>query len=90
MLIQVVSFAVIVAAATVWLRSSVVKQHHEELSILADTRGHRIDDLESEVKQLRDEVKRLDGQMAGLQSLKASEIANEVIHRLGEGTPDGF
>ncbi len=86
--IGLVVFIGTVAGAAMYITSSVVKQKHHELEVLADTRGDRIIDLEKENDKLR-----------GLQGLKAVEIADEVVarlvatrpaHRPPDGTPDGF
>ena len=81
-IIGLIVFVGTVAAAAVYIKSVVVKQQHEELKILADTRGDRIHDLETEVDELRREVAELRGQVAALQAFKASEIADEVVARL--------
>lgn len=56
LLLQFAGFAVVVGGASVWLRSQLAKQNHEEVQELADTRGHRIEDLEKEVASLRREM----------------------------------
>jgi len=80
--IPVVTFMVSVMAAAVWLRSALVKQRHSELAELAYTRAERIDDLEKELRQMETRLATLEGAYAGLQAMKATEIAEEVIVRL--------
>lgn len=80
--IPVVTFMVTVIAAAVWLRSALVKQRHSELAELAYTRAERIDDLEKELRQMETRLATLEGAYAGLQAMKATEIAEEVIARL--------
>lgn len=82
MWIQLVTFAVIVAAAAVWLKSALVKQRHQELEELANTRGERVEDLEARLAELKIEVEQLKGQMNAIQALKATEIATEVVTQL--------
>lgn len=83
--IQLIGFAVAVAAAAVWLRSSLTKQRHEELENLAVTRGHRVADLELRVQELHDQVAELRGQVRAIQDLKAEEIADAVVAKLATG-----
>lgn len=81
-LIQAIVFSVAVIAAAVWLKSSLVKQRHEELEGLAETRGERVTDLENEVKRLAGEIESLKGQMLAIQSLKVREIADQVVAQI--------
>ncbi len=67
-----------------WLKSSLVKQRHEELEDLAATRGERNKDLEADVEALRTEVAELRGQFQAMQALKADEIAERVAALLKE------
>jgi 50S ribosomal subunit-associated GTPase HflX len=82
--IQIVGFAIAVAAAAVWLKSSLVKQRHEELENLAETRGHRVADLEHRVQELHDQVAELRGEVRAIQDLKAEEIADAVVAKLAD------
>lgn len=85
-LIQVAGFAITVGLAAVWLRSALVKQRHEELENLAETRGERVTDLEARVTELQQKVAELQGQMTAMQSLKASEIADAVVEKLKQNS----
>jgi TolA-binding protein len=71
--------AVAVVAAAIWLKSALVKQRHEELEQLAETRGNRIEDLKEEVDKLRTEVANLSGQIQAIQGLKTTEIITGVV-----------
>jgi phage shock protein A len=90
LMVQIITFMVSVAAAAIWLRSALVKQRHEELEQLADTRGKRVEDLENKVGELRGEVENLKGQMQALRDLKAVEIAREVVAQLNQRDIDLF
>ena len=81
-IIQIVSFFIIVAAAAVWLRSTLVKQRHEELEALAETRGERIKDQDARIRELELKVEKLAGQIEAIQKIKATEIADEVVSKL--------
>lgn len=81
-LIQFATFFVMVALSAVWLRSSLVKQRQSELAELANTRGDRIEDLEKELRAMEIRLSTLEGAYAGLQAMKATEIADEVMTRL--------
>jgi TolA-binding protein len=81
-LIQIAGFAVIVGAAAVWLKSSLAKQRHEDLELLAETRGERIKDQDKRIADLEQSVSELRGQMQALQGLKSLEIAQEVVAQL--------
>lgn len=82
--IQIAAFVVTVGAAAIWLKSALVKQRHQELEELADTRGKRIEDLETKLGELRSEMEGLKGQMALLREFKAEEIAEAVASKLRE------
>ncbi len=82
LIITLVFFAGAMAAAAVYIKSSVVKQAHAEWRLLADSRGERNKDLETEVAELRREMDELRGEVKALQGLKATEIADEVVARL--------
>lgn len=71
-----------VAAGAVWLRTSIVKQNHKELEQLVETRGNRIDDLESKVTELRNEVAMLRGELVAILEIKHTEIADAVHEKL--------
>jgi phage shock protein A len=90
LMVQIITFMVSVAAAAIWLRSALVKQRHEELEQLADTRGKRVEDLEDKVGELRGEMENLKGQMQALRDLKAMEIAREVVAQLNQRDIDLF
>jgi len=81
-LIQIAGFGVIVGAAAVWLKSSLVKQRHEDLELLAETRGERIKDQDKRIADLEKSVSELRGQMQAIQALKSVEIAEEVVAQL--------
>ena len=84
-ILQLLSFGVMVAAAAVWLKSALVKQRHEELQALVDTRGQRIKDQDERIQALELKVEKLAGQIEAIQRLKAIEIAEEVVARLNKG-----
>lgn len=81
-LLELVTFFVMVAGAAIWLKSTLAKQRHEELEELADTRGHRIQDLEKQVINLQEKVTHLEGRFQALQDLKVEAIANHVVEKL--------
>lgn len=81
-LVNLAGFAVVVLAAAVWLKSTIVKQRHEELEQLAETRGERIRDQDEKIARLEEAVAELRGQVQAMQALKASQIADEVVARL--------
>jgi TolA-binding protein len=78
-LVNLLGFAAVVFAGVVYLRSALVKQRHEELEQLAETRGNRIEDLKEEVDKLRTEVANLSGQIQAIQGLKTTEIITGVV-----------
>lgn len=88
---QIATFLVMVGAAAVWLRSEITKQRSNEAMLLAETRGHRIDDLEEKLKlamaewekeraMMRAQVAELQGQISQLQKVKTDEIVDGVTH----------
>jgi TolA-binding protein len=82
---QMINIGIILAglaAGVVYIKSSLVKQRHEELESLSETRGFVIQDLRSEIEDLRREVAELRGQYNALQALKVDQIANAVIAKL--------
>lgn len=83
-LVNVAGVLVAVAAGAIWLRSTLVRQRHEELADLAKTRGDRIEDLEKEQQDMKNEVAELRGQVKVLRSLKSDEIADAVVRKLDE------
>jgi cell division protein FtsB len=82
LLLQLAGFAVIVGGAAVWLLSALRKQRTDELQNLATTRGHRIEDLEAEIAELRREVAEVRGQMNALRDLKVEAMAAAVVDKL--------
>jgi TolA-binding protein len=80
--IQSVGFVVGLVAASVYIKSALVKQRHEELENLAETRGERVGDLEAKVQELRDEVSELRGEIRAVYQLKAEEIAEAVVVKM--------
>lgn len=76
-----------IVAAAVWLKSALVKQRHEELSNLVDTRGETIQDQALRITELETRVAKLEAAYEALQGLKASEIADEVVSRLSPKLP---
>lgn len=83
------------AAGVVYIRSALVKQRHDELEALASTRGDRIADLQqelaaikaayqTEISELKGQVRELRGQMDAVQVIKAQEIALEVARLLSQ------
>jgi len=82
LVLELVGFAVVVILGVVWLRSALSRQRTDELSKLAETRGHRIEDLETEVGELRREIAELRGRMQAIQELKVQDIAEAVAVRI--------
>lgn len=80
--LEIIVFAVTVALAAVWLRSSIAKQRTTELASLAETRGHTIDDLRSEMHSLRAEVAELKGALQALESMKVQEMADRAVEAI--------
>ena len=68
-----------IAAGALWLRSQLVKQRHEELSELAETRGHRIGDLEAKVEAQGTRITYLEGQIDAITKLKTDQIVDGVL-----------
>ena len=83
-IIQLIGFFVAVAAAAVWLRSALVKQRHEELEQLAETRGERIADLQAQVVRQGKEIKDLQAQVKHIQALMESNIADRIAEKVIE------
>lgn len=73
-------FAGIIAVAVVYLRSQVQRQAHREVEDLAETRGNRITDLQTEITEMKTVLDRMQGQIDGLYSLKTEEIIEGVNH----------
>jgi len=78
-LFTVVGFGFVVVGAAIYLKSTIQRTNNEELMALADTRGERIDDLEKELHEMREEMSEMRGKMKLLESLKAEEIAQRVV-----------
>lgn len=81
---QAIISAVMVVAAAVWLKSSLVKQRHQELENLAATRGERVGDLEARIEELRSKVAALRSEVDALYKLKAVEIGTVAGDRVVE------
>lgn len=79
---DIVTILVGVIVAAIWLKSALVKQRHEELEQLAETRGQRIKDQDAKIEQLSAKVDRLEGQIIQLQALKVTEIVDAVVEGL--------
>ena len=77
--IAVVMFSAVVAAAAVYIRSAVRKEHHGEVEDLADTRGKVIDDLRDKVNKLEELVLNQQGQIDMLRAMKTQEIVDGVV-----------
>lgn len=71
-----------VALGAIWLRSQLVRQRHIELEELAETRGHRIEDLEKRVEAQDKRIAFLEGQIESLMQLKTKDIVDGVIDGL--------
>jgi len=80
--INLAGIAVAVIASAIWLKAALVRQRHEELELLAETRGERIKDQEARILELERAVAEMRGQMQAIQALKATEIADQVIAQL--------
>jgi TolA-binding protein len=81
---QVILVVAAVVGAAVYVTSTLVRQRHEELEKLAETRGNRIEDLEKKVDEQNRRIAALEGQMQAIQSIKAQEIAVEVVRLMRE------
>ena len=81
-IIQLVGFVVSVAAAAVWLKSALVKQRHEELESLAETRGRRIEDLKAQVDRQGAEIDQLRSKIKAVEDLLTSAIADRVANKV--------
>jgi phage shock protein A len=81
-LIQLAGFVVAVAGAAVWLKSALVKQRHEELEQLAETRGQLVSDLKAQVVRQGREIDELRAQVRVIRELLDSNIAEEVAAKV--------
>ena len=77
--IAFIVFAGILAAASVYIRSGIRKEHHEEVEDLAETRGKVIQDLREKVDNLEKMVGQMQGQIDMLQKMNAQEIVDGVV-----------
>ena len=77
----------LVGGAAVYIRSAIVRTRHEELQVLADTRGDRITDLEAKVGRLEDKVSRLETELAAQSALVTEAIATRVAELLAPRLP---
>lgn len=68
-----------VAVAALWTRSNLVKQRHEELEQLANTRGERIEDLQARIMELEAWKERMEGKIEALELLKVDQIVVGVV-----------
>lgn len=85
---QLLGVFVAIAAAAVWLRSTLAKQRTTELEHLVETRGLKIDDLQEEIDVLRQEMAEMRGEMSALHQLKTDEIARRTAEAVvGELLP---
>lgn len=76
---EAILLLIAVIAGAVWLRSSLVKQRHEELEDLAETRGQRIEDLQQRVAELEEWKTLMTGKFEALESLKVQQIVDGVV-----------
>lgn len=67
-----------------YLLSKLSRQSRDEAVLLAETRGHRVDDLEKEMNTLRIEVAELRAELKAVLNLKAADIAKLVLEGLDE------
>lgn len=82
--IQIIVFLVGVAAAAIWLKSTLVKQRHEELETLAETRGQRIEDMKNQLDRQGKEIEELRAQIKTIRELLTSNIASQVADKVIE------
>lgn len=75
-------FSGVIAAAAIYVKSSVQKQRNAELVELADTRGKRVEDLERDVRRLEARVAELEGELRAYRTLLESGIAHGVAKEL--------
>lgn len=85
--IQITVFIILGVAGLAYLTSLVRRDSHRETRDLADTRGERITDLETQVGRLKTKVAKLEDYLAAYQSIKHEEIAVEVARLLEPRLP---
>ena len=72
-----------VAASVAYVMSKIRHMNEDEQAALILTRGHTIKDLETKVDKLASRVDALEAEQRVLYKLKADEIANLVVEKLG-------
>ena len=87
-LINVALFAGIVGAAVIYLTSQARKANQQETADLADTRGHKIQDLEDEIQEMREHIFRLDGQVELLLSQRFEELTDGIAEKVANKVID--
>ena len=79
-----IAFAGILAAASVYIRSGIRKEHHEEVEDLAETRGKVIQDLREKVDRLEELIANQQGQIDMLRAMKTQEIVDGVVKGIAD------
>lgn len=84
LLLDFVTIAIAIAGAYVLLRSKLCQQTQAELKELAEARKAKIDDQEARIKKLEEHLMKLEGRLEGVYAIKANEIAELVVAKIGE------
>lgn len=77
----VVVSALVVGAILAWKVGS-GKEYRE----LAEARGNKVEDLQNEIDELKNRLSYLEGQVEAMTRLKAEQIADYVVKKLGEAS----
>lgn len=75
------AFAAMLAAGFV---VRITQKRAEEWRDLATARGEQVDDLREQISELRAEIGEVRGEINAMKSIKAQEIAEQVVSLLGE------
>lgn len=73
-----------IIVAAVYIKSALVRQRHEELEDLAETRGQRVDDLKDKVADLSQRLATMEGKIEALEQLKVDQIVAGVVSGVRE------
>jgi membrane protein implicated in regulation of membrane protease activity len=83
-LIGLVMFGAVIVAASIYIRSAIRKEHHDEVEDLAETRGKVIQDLRDKVARLEEQVQNQQGQIDMLREMKTQEIVEGVVEGIAK------
>lgn len=81
-------FFILIFISAWGVRSGVLKSQRDEWRQLAEARGEKVSDMESQIQELRQDVAEMRGQLTALQAMKADEIAGKVAALLGRPSTD--